>query len=1500
MTEKQKRWNWQGLLIGAALALTVYNILPTLFYYARPLKHPVQQPQAEHIAKEIAKRVHSLEEESRLWLASFCDLLGLKPKELNSSSEMGGLYQILFASEQDAALFRRYLPRAGALIGFPPAQLRLVPTIDGQNPARVAIQRSGSLSLAPSKVQELFEFSPKWDAEGNPTDLYRSLVLDRLLEVALSLGGTSELAFGWETASQDVTSSEAAEALLAQARTLVTLEKELGGTPLLERMLSSCTQSAESTRKELFERFLASLQRQKDITKLQRLALQPIAEEPPSPELRLLLSQEELLADTEQMIKRHRSSFLVGTAAWTPAEIATLLKDSGDSSFDLQGRHPFIESIRLNWKQNRFELIPYADLETPATPGRKNRLREAIHSRMLISLSRAAERAGEEIVPSSSPLLFSVPLSSLEGSESFLALRLAPLAKAEVERLIQTLSTEWRTSSLYLSKEHFPIVNAEQYAALPPEKQDACLVVYAPLEGKEGWKNLRSRSIYVVLRGIERAAAQLEVDPSSSEAKRFSADLSSLRQLLQSQGLTAHPRLKMAGFPKELASSMLFEKEEFYRTLLAATRESFSVLGSGKCAILEFTSGEQRILAENRIEDQIHEDLLRWRDDYRAGQAGVRGASRFEVPKPTHNPFWSNLKLSTRKYFRGDNRKVLKWGLDLSGGKTVKIELRDATGALVSSPIELQHGIDELYARVDRLGVAEVGIRREGQAIVLDFPGSQEISASELVQASSMRLHVVNEKFSTSNPVIGSALQTFLEEVYSEAVMSGVKDSDGIHCIAWRQIYGDDLENHATPAPRSEAARALYEYGLRLAHPLGDGPGRSFDDSTSRIALMAGNHASDWYGQTTPLLLVFHNLAAEGSDLENIHGSYDPSKGHFLSFDVKRARKLPSGARIASRDDLYLWTSHFSRERIEGTHYASYSQGRGWRMAVILNGKVISAPTLDSPLKDSAMISGHFTQREVQKLEADLKAGSLSYAPRILSEENVSPELGARERTAAFTASALSLLLIVAMMVGYYRFAGAVAAAAVLCNLLVLWASLQNLHATITLAGIAALILTLGMAVDANVLVFERIREELARGSKLGAAVANGYKKAFSAILDSNITTILAGLVLLQLSSGPIRGFALTLIIGILSSMFTALFMTRVYFTRFAAKHPTATLAMAHWFKPKNWSFLKYKRQAFIACAALLLCGLGVSYTKKQSLYGMEFTGGFALTLPLQHSNEQQNSVKEGYRHAVEEALKEAGLNRTQFQVRELDSPSRVRIFIGSTAELQARPNQGSFEENPKAAWIIASLQEAGLQIDKTDSLGLNWSEVSGQMSSKMKREALIATVVALAIVLLYIALRFEFKYAISATLCMACDTLLTLAAVALLSWLGLPLQIDLHTIAAILMIVGYSLNDTIIVFDRIREETRHSRGESFQKLIDRSLNITLSRTLITSGTTLVVLLPLVVLGGATLFGFCAVMAIGIVVGTLSSLYIATPLLEYFHRREQGGAISPLAPQKAD
>ncbi len=296
--------------------------------------------------------------------------------------------------------------------------------------------------------------------------------------------------------------------------------------------------------------------------------------------------------------------------------------------------------------------------------------------------------------------------------------------------------------------------------------------------------------------------------------------------------------------------------------------------------------------------------------------------------------------------------------------------------------------MNELFNRVNKMGVSEVAIRRVGNGIVLDFPGSQALRAADLVQASSMYFHVVNEKFSPQNPQLSDAVQRFLQEVWNEAVVTNRTDSESINAIAWKHLCKDKEDGSHLG---SDAARTLYENGLRLQPPSEHTFSGELDESFSKIAVMRDERGHDKRRQTNPLLIVFRNYALEGSSLANIRASYDPSKGNFLSFEV--ATSVPSDGKKsptnAPRVDFAVLQGKGRRDSYEGP-----SRGQGWRMAVILNDTVISAPTLSSALSDSAMISGSFSQREVNQLAADLKAGSLTFTPHIFPKKMSAPNWG--------------------------------------------------------------------------------------------------------------------------------------------------------------------------------------------------------------------------------------------------------------------------------------------------------------------------------------------------------------------------------------------------------------------------------------------------------------------------------------------------------------------------
>lgn len=1504
--EKQKRW--QFYLIIAVLVLTLYNILPTIFFYSKPLTAPIDAPRAEQVASSIIDRVNQLEVESKEWLTSFCRLLGIKPISIDLVTTNTGLIQVSFKNEQDAALFKRFLPRAGALIPFVPAQLELSSEASTADNTQVLVQRNVALELNSSEMDQLFQFTPKFGQDEQIADLYRDIINDRATQIALTIGGPSRQAMQMTAVINHSQDSRYDEAAIALAKQIVDVDGVFGrNSSIAKRYYASFSQISSKEGENAIQKFLSKLEGINKKIKANRDALSKteVAESlsvSQEQELAVFNNQIQALEASINILRKNMVDFQHGNKPLTAEKIQELLaKGQSDAlvqNVDFEGYHPFIKGLTINWDSSQIQLDFYDDVQQLQSKEGKTEkeafFKEKINQFIINDIAYIARLTDETFKPSEDS--FVVNLDALSNSQSYLLLNLGYLAQKRTQQVIDQLLLSWVPSYTDLVRDAYPIRSYDSYKNAKAEDQKLGLVVYAPtMYPSQSIPGFRNHSIYVIAKGMDAIVQKYKEMPEAPESQTLAQDFNQLSTILQQMGFIGYSGSTF-DLPKEFSKDYIFELNDYYSSLLKSTREDFNVKGSKRYAVLDFSDVEQRILTINKIEDRIQEDLMKWKEAHQAAQVDLNVTSHYTVPAPTKNIYWENFKLSAKKYFRGDDRKILKWGLDLSGGKTVRIALLDQNGRPVKNSDDLNQAVNELYNRINKMGVAERTIRIENSNILLDFPGSQNLSASDLVKASAMYFHIVNEKFGNHNATLASAVNSFLQDIWNEAVVTNRKDIEAVNEIAWQHLGGDTLVAGGL-RPRSDNAKLLYDNGLRLPNPRERVVSSAFDDTLSTITMYRGDDSAEWDHQTHPLLIVFHNYALEGANLENIHAGYDSTQGNILSFGVKRSYEGSQDKGSGNpRDDFYTWTSQFAEDRIAGTPKEIYSQGRGWRMAVILNGSVITSPSLNASLRDGGTISGRFSQREINQLAADLKAGSLSFTPRILSEENVSPELGHEERTKGIVASAIALALVVIAMVGYYRFAGLVASCAVLLNIFIMWGVLQNLGAALTLPGIAGIVLTIGMAVDANVLVFERVREEFKISGRIASALQAGYRKAFSAIIDSNVTTIIAALILIQFDSGPIKGFAVTLIIGILSSMFTSLFMTRYFFAGWVRNPEHKQLSMARFLKETHFDFLAQAKKAIVVSLIVMVVGTFFLIQERKTIFGMDFTGGYSLTVDLEEQAGHPN-----YRLETINAFLDQGASRRDFEVRELSRPNQLRIQLGTSMDEKGHPfyqmpevNSAEgpysyeYQRDPRLNWVVNTLQSSHLNIQSSelDNLQKNWTIISGQFSDAMRNNAILALGAALLAILLYITFRFEFKYAIGAVAGLVHDVIITLGFLALFHAMGFSVQIDLQVIGAIMTIIGYSLNDTIIVFDRIREDIKILRRMKFKEIINHALNVTLSRTIMTSGTTILVLLALVLLGGQSIFAFSLVMTVGVVIGTLSSLFIASPVMLYFHNRE--------------
>jgi SecD/SecF fusion protein len=542
-------------------------------------------------------------------------------------------------------------------------------------------------------------------------------------------------------------------------------------------------------------------------------------------------------------------------------------------------------------------------------------------------------------------------------------------------------------------------------------------------------------------------------------------------------------------------------------------------------------------------------------------------------------------------------------------------------------------------------------------------------------------------------------------------------------------------------------------------------------------------------------------------------------------------------------------------------------------VAVVLDGLVFSAPSVQSAITSgrSQISFGSDQSIEQKMLEANdlaglLKAGSLPAPARIVDEVSVGPQLGEENIKSGLSSFVIALAVILLYMIFYYNGAGLVSNLALVANLFFLIGALASLGAALTLPGIAGIVLTIGMAVDANVLIYERIREEMRGGKGLMMAVKDGYSKAYSAIIDANITTLLTAFVLYSFGSGAIRGFATTLIIGIFTSLFSAIVLTRlVFFSRLENKKPItfSSKITKDWFTKINVNFVGNRMKFYILSGLIVVGGLASLMTKGLQ-YGVEFSGGTTFDI----SFDEQIDVQQ-IRESLAVAFTEEGTLGNPI-VQTKDSDAKLRIMTNYMIDNQD-PNQDELIQSALAEGLAVA--GVGYTIDQ-------YNKVDSTISDDFRNGAKNATIFSLLIIFLYIFFRFrKWQYGLGALIAMVHDVVIVLSCFSILSGiLPFTMEIDQAFIAAILTVIGYSINDTVVVFDRIREYVGlYGSKRDDQTVMNDALNSTLSRTINTSLSTFVVLLTIFLLGGDNIKGFVFALMVGVVVGTYSSIFIATP-----------------------
>ena len=601
--------------------------------------------------------------------------------------------------------------------------------------------------------------------------------------------------------------------------------------------------------------------------------------------------------------------------------------------------------------------------------------------------------------------------------------------------------------------------------------------------------------------------------------------------------------------------------------------------------------------------------------------------------------------------------------------------------------------------------------------------------------------------------------------------------------------------------------------------------------------------------------------------------------------------ELDGGVIVDARPDLDEYNRNIVTMAMNGTGAQKWqrltaeaaAQNPKRSVAVVLDNYVYSYPQVQNEIAGGrTQITGNFTAEESSDLANILRAGKLDAPARIIQADVVGPSLGKEAISDSINSFIIALLLVLIYMYFYYSGAGLVANLALLVNMFFIFGILNSFGAVLTLPGMAGIVLTIGMAVDANVIIFERIREELRLGKGLRAALVDGYKNSNSAIIDANVTTLIVGIILYSFGTGPIRGFATTLIIGILTSLFSALFISRVVFERRLGNKKNvafSTKTTANWYTNINFDFLSKRRLAYIVSSVVIVIGLASLFTKGLNL-GVDFVGGRSFQVRFDQSVEVSEVAE-----SLSEVLVDAEGNTFTPVVKTLGESNQVIITTNYRID-ETGPTVDEDITNKLYAGVSGFFSEEisrdDFFTDETEeAIGLVGSRVVGPtIADDIKTGAVYSIIFSLIVVFLYILGRFrKWQFSLGAVAALLHDVLFVLGLFSILDGvLPFQLEVDQAFIAAILTVIGYSLNDTVVVFDRIRENMG-SRKANFEAGVNKSLNQTLSRTFNTSLTTFFVLLVIFLFGGEVIRGFMFALLVGVVVGTYSSLFIATPVM---------------------
>ena len=559
----------------------------------------------------------------------------------------------------------------------------------------------------------------------------------------------------------------------------------------------------------------------------------------------------------------------------------------------------------------------------------------------------------------------------------------------------------------------------------------------------------------------------------------------------------------------------------------------------------------------------------------------------------------------------------------------------------------------------------------------------------------------------------------------------------------------------------------------------------------------------------------------------------------------------------------------------------------GKQVAIVLDGLVYSYPTVNTEITGgSSEITGNFDVQEAEDLANVLKSGKLPAPATIIQEQVVGPSLGSASIRAGLISFLIAFCLVLIYMVLFYRGAGVIADIALLCNVLLLFGVLVSFGAVLTLPGIAGLVLTLGMAVDANVIIYERIKEELAAGKGFSKAVADGYKNAYSAIIDGQVTTLLTGIILYIFGSGPVQGFATTLIIGIITSVLTSIFITRIIFDDRIEKGKTVSLSSKwsqNFLKNTHVDFISLKKWSYIISGALIVISIA-SIAFKGFSYGVDFTGGRTFVVRFDQAVTAED-VRSAVEAAFEQAAAAAGEDQYSVEVKQFGGDSQMKITTQYKNDTEDTAVDAEIEGilfqalKPFYAEDIA-LADFTSTLENPNGI-ISSDKVGPTIARDITRSAFIAVFLALLVIFGYIALRFKgWTWGLGGVVSLAHTALIVIGFFSLFNGiLPFNLDVDQTFIAAILTIIGYAINDNVVIFDRIREQRGLHPKDDFKTTVNTALNATLTRTVNTSVSTLLPMLAIAIFGGESIRGLAVALCLGVIIGTYASIMIGTPIM---------------------